>query len=60
MESKINNHNNKIFNNEHSCLEELTVSSVALTSDRNVSFGVSVPDQLNQNQNLKWNSWICL
>ena len=41
-----------VFNNENSCLKELTVSSVALTSHRNVSFGVSVPDQLNQNQNL--------
>ena len=51
MESKINNNNNKIFTDENSCLKELIVSSVALTSHRNVSFGVSVPDQFNQNQN---------
>ena len=44
METKINNNNNKIFTDENSCLKELTVSSVALTSHRNVS----VPDQLNQ------------
>ena len=48
MESKINDNYNKIFTDENSCLKELTVSSVALTSHRNVSFGVSVPDQLNQ------------
>ena len=48
MESKINDNNNKIFTDQNSCLKELTVSSVALTSHRNVSFGVSVPDQLNQ------------
>ena len=48
MKSKINDNNNKIFTDENSCLKELTVSSVALTSHRNVNFGVSVPDQLNQ------------
>ena len=48
MESKINDNNNKIFTDQNSCLKELTVSSVALTNHRNVSFGVSVPDQLNQ------------
>ena len=48
MESKINDNYNKIFTDENSCLKELTVSSVALTSHRNVSFGVSVPDQLKQ------------
>ena len=48
MASKINDNNNKIFTDENSCLKELTVSSFVLTSHRNVSFGVSVPDQLNQ------------
>ena len=48
MVSKINDNNNKIFTDENSCLKELTVSSFVLTSHRNVSFGVSVPDQLNQ------------
>ena len=48
METKINNNNNKIFTDENSCLKELTVSSASLMSHRNVSFGVSVPDQLNQ------------